>query len=188
MITQDNLSLPADTITDTVVRFHVNVNVTTTNRDPVIASVTLLARDRLGRPDYPHSLVGYSAIDCPASTILCELLIDNDVARRTVDYTLACRTVQIAALMNIIPDANLTAVLTQLAVTFVSADPLTFTSEIAAEGDGLPSCIKQSVLRLFNKVLGFAPNERVVRALREGGAVHKHVSDNMLRYMSCLEN
>ena len=188
MITPDNIFQLNGGVTDTVVRFHLNVNVTTTNRDPVIASVTLLARDSMSHKNNPHALIGYSALDCSASTILCELMLDNDVARRTIDYRLAPRAPQIAALLNIIPDANLTAVLTQLAVTFVGSNPLTFTREIAAEGNGLPGCIKQSVLRMFDTLTCYGPNERVVRALREGGAVHKHVSDNMLRYMSCLEN
>ena len=188
MITPDNISLPYDTITDTVVRFHVNVNVTTTNRDPVIASVTLLARDRLSRPESPHSLVGYSALDCPASTLLCELLLDNDCARRTVDYMLAPRATQIVALLNIVPDDNLAAVITQTAITYVGADPLTFTREISVGGDDLPVCINRSVYKLFQNLVNFGPNERVVRALRERGTIHKHVASNVLRYMSCLEH
>ena len=188
MITPDSLPIDADTLCDEVVRFHININVTTTNRDPLMASVTFLARDKMGHEGSIHSLLGYAAVDCSASTLLCELLINTDSNHRTVDYGLVDRYAQIAALLNIIPDANLTAVITQLAVTFVGSNPLSFTREISTSGNGLPSCIKQSVLCLLNRLASYGPNERVIRALREGGAVHKHVSDNMLRYMSCLEN
>ena len=189
MMHLDNLAIQREEILHAEIRFHINVNVTTTNRDPCISSVTLLWRDTFAREDAPLSVIGYSTLDCSASTLLCELMFGGEGEIRTIQDGLVDRAAQIAALLNVIPDANLSAVMTQLAATFVGPNPLTFTREIAADRfEGMPSYIEGSIFRLFAKMVAYGPNERVVRALRRGGSVHKHVSSNMLRYMSCLEN
>lgn len=189
MMHLDNLAVLEEEIRHAEVRFHINVNVTTTNRDPLIASVTLLGRDTFAREDAPLSVIGYSTLDCSASTLLCELMFGGEGEIRTIQDGLVDRAAQIAALLNVIPDANLSAVMTQLAATFVGSDPLSFTREIAADRtENLPDYIENSVFRLLSKMVAYGPNMRVVRALRKGGAVHKLVSDNMLRYMTCLEN
>lgn len=189
MMHLDNLAIQAGEIGHAEIRFHISVNVTTTNRDPLIASVTLLGRDTFARDDAPLSVIGYSTLDCAASTILCELMFGGESEIRTIQDGLVDRVEQIAALLNVIPDANLSAVMTQLAVTFVGSNPLTFTSEITADKtENLPLYIESSVSRLLSKMIAYGPNARVVRALRIGGVVHKRVSDNMLRYMTCLEN
>lgn len=189
MMHLDNLAVQGEEIGHAEVRFHINVNVTTTNRDPLIASVTLLGRDTFARDDAPLSVIGYSTLDCSASTLLCELMFGGEGEIRTIQDGLIDRCDQVAALLNVIPDANLSAVMTQLAATFVGSDPLSFTREIAADRtENLPDYIENSVFRLLSKMVAYGPNMRVVRALRKGGAVHKLVSDNMLRYMSCLEN
>lgn len=189
MMHLDNLAVQEEEIGHAEVRFHINVNVTTTNRDPLIASVTLLGRDTFARDDAPLSVIGYSTLDCSASTLLCELMFGGEGEIRTIQDGLIDRGDQVAALLNVIPDANLSAVMTQLAATFVGSDPLSFTREIAADRtENLPDYIENSVFRLLSKMVAYGPNMRVVRALRKGGAVHKLVSDNMLRYMSCLEN
>ena len=146
-----------------------------------------MARDVFTRLDTPMSVIGYSTLDCTASTILCELMLCEKI--RTIEDGLIDRVEQIAALLNVIPDDNLSAVLSQLAATFVGSDPLSFTNEISADSsDGFPTYVDQSVFRLFSKMVSHGPNDRVCRALRKGGAVHKLVTGNMIRYMSCLEN